>query len=71
MYQHILRMHAQIIQSKLWQCTLRKDFVILQVRELCEVRDRRVTSILNKEESYTTIEFVCTYNIFTFFLCVF
>ncbi len=28
-----------------------------QVRELCEVRDRCVTSILNKEESYTTIDF--------------
>ncbi len=28
-----------------------------QVRELCEVRDRCVTSILNKEESYTIIEF--------------
>ncbi len=27
----------------------------------CEVRDRYVTSILNKEESYTIIEFLCTY----------
>ncbi len=32
-----------------------------QVRELCEVIDRCVTSILNKEESYTIIEFLCTY----------
>ncbi len=32
-----------------------------QVRELCKVRDRCVTSILNKEESYTIIEFLCTY----------
>ncbi len=32
-----------------------------QVRELCEVRDRCVTSILNKEESYTLIEFLCAY----------
>ncbi len=32
-----------------------------EVRELCEVRDRCVTSILNKEESYTIIEFLCTY----------
>ncbi len=32
-----------------------------QVRELCEVRDRCVTSILNREESYTIIEFLCTY----------
>ncbi len=32
-----------------------------QVRELCEVRDMCVTSILNKEESYTIIEFLYTY----------
>ncbi len=32
-----------------------------QVRELREVRDRCVTSILNKEESYTIIEFLSTY----------
>ncbi len=32
-----------------------------QFRELCEVRDRYVTSILYKEESYTIIEFLCTY----------
>ncbi len=32
-----------------------------QVRELCEKRDRCLTSILNKEESYTIIEFLCTY----------
>ncbi len=32
-----------------------------QVRELCELRDRCVTSILSKEESYTI-----TYNIFTY-----
>ncbi len=32
-----------------------------QVRELCEVRDRCVTSILNMEESYIIIEFLCTY----------
>ncbi len=32
-----------------------------QVRELCEVRDMCVTSILNKEESYTIIQFLCTY----------
>ncbi len=32
-----------------------------QVRELCEVRDRCVTSILNKEKSYTIIEFLYTY----------
>ncbi len=28
-----------------------------QVRELCEVRNRCVTSILSKEESYTITEF--------------
>ncbi len=39
-----------------------------QVRELCEVRDRRVTSILNKEESYTIIEFFMY--ILNFYLCV-
>ncbi len=39
-----------------------------QVRELCEVKDRCLTLILNKEESYTIIEFLCTYSIFT---CVF
>ncbi len=27
----------------------------------CEVRDKYVTSILNKEESYTIIKFLCTY----------
>ncbi len=32
-----------------------------QVRELYEARDRCVTSILNKEESYTIIESLCTY----------
>ncbi len=32
-----------------------------QVRELCEMRDRCVTSILDKEESYTIIEFLLTY----------
>ncbi len=32
-----------------------------QVRELCEVRDKYGTSILNEEESYTIIEFLCTY----------
>ncbi len=37
-----------------------------QVSELCEVRDRCVTSILNKEESYTIIDFLCTYSIFTY-----
>ncbi len=31
-----------------------------QVRELCEVRDRYVTSILNKEESYAIFKFLCT-----------
>ncbi len=32
-----------------------------QVRELCEVIDKCVTSILNKEENYTIIDFLCTY----------
>ncbi len=32
-----------------------------QVRELCEMRDRCVTSILNKKESYAIIEFLWTY----------
>ncbi len=32
-----------------------------QVKELCEVRERCVTSILNKEYSYTIIAFLCTY----------
>ncbi len=32
-----------------------------QARELCEGRDRCGTSILNREESYTIIEFLCTY----------
>ncbi len=41
-----------------------------EVKELCEVRDRCVTSILNREEIYTIIEFLCTYKffIYVFFL---
>ncbi len=37
-----------------------------QVRELCEMSDKCVTSILNMEESYTIIEFLSTYYIFTY-----
>ncbi len=50
---------------KVWneRCENEEDIIrkYEQVRELCEVRDRCVTSILNKEESYTIIEFLCTY----------
>ncbi len=55
---------------KVWneRCANEEDIIrkCEQVRELCEVRDRCVTSILNKEESYIIIEFVCTYSIFTY-----
>ncbi len=50
---------------KVWNeiCANEKEMIrkCEQVWELCEVRDRCVTSILNKEESYTIIEFLCTY----------
>ncbi len=50
---------------KVWneRCANEEDIIrkYEQVRELCEVRDRCVTSILNKEESYTITEFLCTY----------
>ncbi len=53
---------------KVWneRCANQEDIIrkCEQVRELCEVRDRCVTSILNMEESYTIIEFLCTYYIF-------
>ncbi len=46
---------------KVWnaRCTNEEDIIrkCEQVMELCKVRDRCVTSILNKEESYTIIEF--------------
>ncbi len=46
---------------KVWnkRCVNDEDIIrnCEKVRELCEVRDRCVTSILNKEESYTIIEF--------------
>ncbi len=55
---------------KVWneRCVNEKDIIrkCEQVRELCEVRDRCVTSILNKEESYAIIEFLCTYKIFAY-----
>ncbi len=39
--------------------------------ELCQVRDRCVTSILKKEENYTIIEILCTYKNFIYvFVCV-
>ncbi len=44
---------------KVWneRCANEEDIIrkCEQVRELCKVRDRCVTSILNKEESYTII----------------
>ncbi len=50
---------------KVWneRCANEEDIIrkCEEVKELCEVRDRCVTSILNKEESYTIIEFICTY----------
>ncbi len=50
---------------KVWNETCANEEEIIskceQVKELCEVRDRCVTSILNKEESYTIIEFLRTY----------
>ncbi len=50
---------------KVWneRCANDKDIIrkCEQVRELCEVRDRHVISILNMEESYTIIELLCTY----------
>ncbi len=61
---------------KVWneRCANEEDIIrkCEQVRELCEVRDRCLTLILNKEESYTIIEFLCTYYIFTYvFFCGF
>ncbi len=54
---------------KVWNesCANEEDIIrkCEQVRELCEVRNRCGTSILNKEESYAIIEFLCTYYIFT------
>ncbi len=62
-------MHLNNIM-KVWneRCANEEDIIrkCEQVRELCEVRDRCVTLILNKEESYTIIEFLCTYYIFTY-----
>ncbi len=50
---------------KVWneRCANEKDIIrkCEQVRELCEVRDSCVTSILNKEENYTIIELLFTY----------
>ncbi len=50
---------------KVWneRCANEEDIIrkCEQVRELYEVRDRCVTSILNKEESYIIIEFLYTY----------
>ncbi len=60
---------------KVWneRCANEEDIIrkCEQVRELCEVRDRCATSILNKEESYQIIEFLCTYYIFTYVIFVF
>ncbi len=62
---------------KVWneRCANEEDIIRKcdQVRELCKVRDWCVTSILNKEESYTIIEFLCTYYIinYVFFVVVF
>ncbi len=54
---------------KVWneRCANEADIIrkCEQVRKLCEVRDRCVTSILNKEESYTIYKFLCTYQNFT------
>ncbi len=46
-----------------WKMANEEDIIrkCEQVRELCEVRDRCDTSILNMEENYTIIEFLCTY----------
>ncbi len=50
---------------KVWneRCANEEDIIrkCEQVRELCEVRHRCVTSILIRDESYTIIEFLCTY----------
>ncbi len=50
---------------KLWneRCANEEEIIrkCEHVRELCEVRHRCGTSILDKEESYTIIEFLCTY----------
>ncbi len=47
---------------KVWneRCANEEDIIrkCEQVRELCEMRDKCVTSILNKEESYAIIEYV-------------
>ncbi len=47
---------------KVWneRCANGEDIIrkCEQVRELCEVRDRCVTSILNKEESYTIFMYI-------------
>ncbi len=49
---------------KVWneRCANEEDIIkkCEQLREFCEVRDRCVISLLNREESYTIIEFLCT-----------
>ncbi len=50
---------------KMWneKCANEEEIIrkCVQVRELCEDSDGCVTSILCKEESYTIIEFLCTF----------
>ncbi len=50
---------------KVWNeiCANEEDIIrkCEQVRELFEDSDRCVTLILNEKESYTIIEFICTY----------
>ncbi len=48
---------------KVWieRCANEEEIIRKYEQELCEVRDRCITSILNKEDSYTIIGFLCTY----------
>ncbi len=52
------------ISMKLWndRCANEEEIIrkCEQDWEFCEMRDRRRPSILNKEESYTIIKFLCT-----------
>ncbi len=79
MANHTLFVHVYILHvyygmnlnniMKVWNERCANEEVIRkceQVRELCEVRNRCVTSILNKEESCTIIELLCTYTMFTY-----
>ncbi len=59
-----INVNNTIMTMKVWnqRCVIKEEIIrkCEQVRELCEVRDRCVTSILNKEKNYKIIEFLIT-----------